>query len=76
MCFPLVVLRAALFPLRSYPLVVVLEVLLPVLLPAARTSDNRDASDAATIRTAASARISLRMAALLPSNDDHGRRED
>jgi hypothetical protein len=35
-------------------------------LPAARTSDNRDASDAATIRTAASARISLSMAALLP----------
>ena len=30
MCFPLVVLRAALFPLRSYPLMVVLEVLLPV----------------------------------------------
>src|SRR5215831_10484723 len=46
MCFPLVVVRAALFALRS----------LPVLLPAARTSDNRDASDAATIRTAASAR--------------------
>jgi hypothetical protein len=56
MCFPLVVVRAALFALRSYPLVIVLEVLLPVLLPAARTSDNRDASDAATIRTAASAR--------------------
>src|SRR5262249_52232527 len=41
MCFPLVVVRAALFALRSYPLVIVLEVLLPVLLPAARTSDNR-----------------------------------
>jgi hypothetical protein len=64
MCFLLAVVRDALLFPRSYPPVIGAEGLLPLLLPAARTSDNRDVSDAARIRTATMARISLSMAGL------------